>query len=349
MRSIRAEWTVDDEVRRRRKRLAAQAHNADHYAAYLRARVQVEHEDAYPRTNAHALYAHHAVPAQLVDSRRITLPDRRIARTTLELARAALEADGCCVLRGVLERDEAEAARRALTSLHEEQRRRPRLFLSAPPPAADDGAAFIEVCRGRFHLDGWRLARPEVWAAMWTPSVRLHPLVRAFLGGGDEDDTGVDIRLHDLQGVISEPGSDSQHWHADNTARGLTVMVALADVAPEQGPPQCWPHAMTRPMRALRLGPHPPLARASGPSVDLLAGDALILDSRVMHRGLANESDEPRPILVWQFTDATTPPPGSGVLGVTLKNYYMRALRAAHTARDSIFGRSADSSGTRTE
>ena len=132
-------------------------------------------------------------------------------------------------------------------------------------------------------------------------------------------------------------------WHADNSSCGLTVILALGDISPAHGPTQLWPHAHSgQIVRALQHGPIPAIA-GSDVHADyrahealkerpiLRAGDALVFDARMLHRGLSNYSDEPRPVVVWQFTDVATPPPGQGVLASMTKHSYMRILGAMHS------------------
>lgn len=219
-----------------------------------------------------------------------------------------------------------------------------------------------QVVRGRFHLDGWRLAysAPLSWLRIWAPSVSVHPLVRAFFDAPDialpssTDECSLmphspEIRCHDLQAIVSVPGSSTQSWHADNSSRGLTVIMALSDITPTHGPTQIWPYAHSGAVvHAVRHGPLPSACVADGDGLGvqgtnatfptLHAGDALVFDARMLHRGLANRSDDLRPVIVWQFTNVATPPPGQGAVVSLTKHAYMRILEALHAGLKRIEG-----------
>mmetsp|Transcript_17376 Transcript_17376/g.34864 ORF Transcript_17376/g.34864 Transcript_17376/m.34864 type:complete len:302 (+) Transcript_17376:265-1170(+) len=113
--------------------------------------------------------------------------------------------------------------------------------------------------------------------------------------------------------VTATPGSANQGWHADGGHINLqshepchcfNVFIPLVDVSLPLGPTELRPgsHKITRNLAPMMLA-----AKARGtlrkPVMPLLrAGDALIFDYRVLHRGRANitkESD--RPILVMTF------------------------------------------------
>jgi ectoine hydroxylase-related dioxygenase (phytanoyl-CoA dioxygenase family) len=48
---------------------------------------------------------------------------------------------------------------------------------------------------------------------------------------------------------------------------------------------------------------------------ELAVGDVLFYDSRVLHRGLANQSNtNQRPVLIYRYDDVDTMPPGHGLV-----------------------------------
>ena len=144
----------------------------------------------------------------------------------------------------------------------------------------------------------------------------LLQLVRALLS--DEKDTGNEddaepFYLGNASIVIATPGSENQCWHADGghinlqsheRCHCLNVFIPLVDVALPLGPTEIRPgsHVVTRNLAPMMLA-----AKARGtlrkPVVPLLrAGDALIFDYRVLHRGRANiTEDSHRPIFVMTF------------------------------------------------
>jgi ectoine hydroxylase-related dioxygenase (phytanoyl-CoA dioxygenase family) len=109
--------------------------------------------------------------------------------------------------------------------------------------------------------------------------------------------------------VVSEPGAMDQAWHVDGPHQRvdkhlgchvLNAFLPLVDVERNMGPTQFRPasHLLTRDLArqfmlawaAKQLRPvHAPL---------LKRGSALLFDYRVLHRGLANTSHGPRPLLV---------------------------------------------------
>jgi hypothetical protein len=121
------------------------------------------------------------------------------------------------------------------------------------------------------------------------------------------------VYLSTIQIVLSKPGSLEQIWHADNKARGITLIIPLVDI-----------HSDDVGTTELLSGTHD-LALSGHRLVKPLfsLGEGLWMDSRMIHRGAANrshESDLPvdRPILVIRFDREETPPPGMGWLGASL-------------------------------
>jgi hypothetical protein len=49
-----------------------------------------------------------------------------------------------------------------------------------------------------------------------------------------------------------------------------------------------------------------------------VAWQALVYDSRTLHRGLANTSNEARPVLILRYDREATPPPGVRLSGTVL-------------------------------
>ena len=128
-----------------------------------------------------------------------------------------------------------------------------------------------------------------------------------------------------LQLLDSLPGSEDQFWHCDNTARGLTFVIALDDVAEESGPTELLlgtQHIHDKDtgafsalscLRSLFVGPGPQVHRAV-----LGAGDALVFDSRTLHRGGANRSELSRPVAIVRYDPSDRSPPGCGMLATLL-------------------------------
>ena len=92
----------------------------------------------------------------------------------------------------------------------------------------------------------------------------------------------------DYSGAVSSfPGADTQGWHVDGELEGLyTLFVPLVDITAENGGTEFRPgtHMDERVDRASVI---------ATPRV----GSVVLFDYRILHRGLANSSKYPRPIM----------------------------------------------------
>ncbi|KAL7548028.1 hypothetical protein ACHAWF_011364 [Thalassiosira exigua] len=154
--------------------------------------------------------------------------------------------------------------------------------------------------------------------------------------------------LTDLQYLNAAPQSTHQIWHRDNKFRGLTAIVALQNVR-GNGPTELilkshkdnftlWPRMWnailpTHQNNTDSISDQPLLG-----CID--AGDAILYDARIFHRGRGNnidnalnlnldeESTNDRPVLVLRWDAANTPPPGAGII-VTTANIYAGSMSYA--------------------
>jgi hypothetical protein len=87
----------------------------------------------------------------------------------------------------------------------------------------------------RFHADWWRDdgedASSELRRAVVAVERKTARVAAAFFA-----ELGKRPRMTQLQLLDSVPGSADQFWHCDNTAQGLTFVIALEDVAEASGP-----------------------------------------------------------------------------------------------------------------
>jgi hypothetical protein len=150
----------------------------------------------------------------------------------------------------------------------------------------------------------------------------LMPAVRAILG---ED---CEVMLQGA--VIALPHAPEQLWHIDGPhlfpehphhvpAHCLNVFIPLVDLTEENGPTQICPgsHFLTRSTtRTFKASADNLTAiQYTDPPVNLTAaaGSIFLFDYRLLHRGLANRSSHPRPLLYlvmarpW-YRDRTFPP-----------------------------------------
>ena len=136
-----------------------------------------------------------------------------------------------------------------------------------------------------------------------------------------------DAEMCELSALVSDPGAPAQPLHPDTQTSGtrahcglITAFVATQDVTPEMGPTEvCARTNVAEAHRALSRGGEPAhsldaLIAAGFPApvpALLRAGDVLLMDSRVIHRGGANEGGKRRTLLVCTFQVPNNPAPGS--------------------------------------
>lgn len=130
-----------------------------------------------------------------------------------------------------------------------------------------------------------------------------------------------DLMLTTLQIVDSVPGSAIQIWHADNAEKGLTVIIPLTDLTENNGPTE------------LIIGSHDLLHSIQNGKIALVrpiisAGDGIVMDGRVLHRGGANSSNSSRPILVLRYDSKKTQPPCMTTVGATLRLFLAKSIVA---------------------
>ncbi|CAN0232902.1 unnamed protein product, partial [Phaeothamnion confervicola] len=141
-----------------------------------------------------------------------------------------------------------------------------------------------------------------------TDAVRRNPRIDAVVGGALGSGDG-GWTLHKTTLIVATGGAAEQAWHADGghislekhlPAHCLSVFLPLVDLSAELGPTEFRPGSQvyTRDLARLLLAakarrqlqpPQAPLPRA---------GDALLFDFRVLHRGRANATAADRPVLV---------------------------------------------------
>eukprot|EP00929_Paragymnodinium_shiwhaense_P045301 TRINITY_DN23164_c0_g1_i1.p1 TRINITY_DN23164_c0_g1~~TRINITY_DN23164_c0_g1_i1.p1 ORF type:complete len:322 (-),score=32.87 TRINITY_DN23164_c0_g1_i1:218-1183(-) len=160
------------------------------------------------------------------------------------------------------------------------------------------------------------------------------PAVHTFFGQAVA--SGGRVFLSEAQLIVADSCAEQQAWHLDNGGRGLTVMVPLVDVPADRGPQAVLPgtHALHeaaltyRQRLRLCLSALSSSHGSTSPAVantDALgrtskmwaAGDALLLDSRALHRALPNDSlGAPMSMLLLRYDLLDTPPPGLGRLSL---------------------------------
>ena len=128
--------------------------------------------------------------------------------------------------------------------------------------------------------------------------------------------------------VFSEPGSPAQYWHIDSPhesashlpPHALNVLVALQDVPMNMGPTEfaTGSHILTNHLSNPALVRDELIYQHAGTSPDRLVqdtknaepetfapaletGSCLVFDDRILHRGLANQSDHTRYVAYFSY------------------------------------------------
>merc|ERR1712007_51632 len=129
---------------------------------------------------------------------------------------------------------------------------------------------------------------------------------------------GKRVFLSEIQLVVADSGSEVQRWHLDAVGGpGLTVLVPLVPISADRAQQQVLPGSHW--FFDKSLGMHKRLYKgfsalcrthgaittpcATGEATECWgAGDALVLDSRLLRRGLSNESfGAPAPLIIIRY------------------------------------------------
>jgi len=136
-----------------------------------------------------------------------------------------------------------------------------------------------------------------------------------------------EAEMCELSALVSDPGAAAQPLHPDTQMSGayahcglITAFIALQDVTLETGPTEVCARSNTAEAhRALSSGAGEAeklrsLTAAGIPAprpTPLNAGDVMLMDSRAIHRGGANEGGARRTLMVCTFQVPNNPAPGS--------------------------------------
>ena len=148
--------------------------------------------------------------------------------------------------------------------------------------------------------------------------------------------------ITDVQFLNAYPSSTNQIWHRDNKFKGLTAIIALEDVT-SNGPTEILvgTHLCDTLSSLIRwsIGSTSDENNGTDACKVLLgcldAGDAILYDARVLHRGRGNNcaDERERPVLVLRWDAARTPPPGCGLITTTSNIYLGKIMYAILNAR----------------
>jgi Phytanoyl-CoA dioxygenase (PhyH) len=184
----------------------------------------------------------------------------------------------------------------------------------------------VQRSPGRFDVPLTERDLAPLWGTQGSTAAEVPwiELVRAALG--------MDAAPSFCGVVFSRPGSPAQQWHIDSPheapehlpAHAVNVLVALADIPLAAGPTEVAPgtHCMTNHLQRPWLDRDdllyqtqteitPAMLRGTGdhahaPAQDsfarpMAAGDCLIFDDRILHRGLANASGQERWVAYFSY------------------------------------------------
>ena len=184
----------------------------------------------------------------------------------------------------------------------------------------------IRSNRGRLHSH--QESRKDQYHHHFLNLIESLPELQSLVGSYFEQYSIQRYQLTQIQFLLAKPGSQHQIWHRDNIAPGLTLLIALKDVT-GNGPTE------------LILGSHLDGYKIFNGKNEIVlgclgAGDAILYDARVIHRGrgfektIENAKDgveemlreyEDRPVLILRWDSTLTPPPGAGIIVTNIVDY----------------------------
>mmetsp|Transcript_60494 Transcript_60494/g.128245 ORF Transcript_60494/g.128245 Transcript_60494/m.128245 type:complete len:486 (-) Transcript_60494:53-1510(-) len=244
----------------------------------------------------------------------------------------ALEANGVVLLGNILARPEVQALRDRfqlqISALDQKKTKDGsfppvRTFIPEALEAEDPDLVVVQSTTGRHHyiLRGRPLEMAVSAAQAGAVPVLWTFLERAARAAGLPEDSRPYIS--EVQLLVSDPCAVDQFWHVDNTAPGLTLFIPLTEVPEDLGPTLFHPGSQW--YYGQVPGSSSVFSRLSNFASSFLssegvmvgamgAGDGLLYDSRIIHRGAINKRyDRTRVALVFRYDFKR--PPGIGVVG----------------------------------
>jgi len=263
----------------------------------------------------------------------------------------ALQQHGVVVLRGLLSPEQVQALRNQLGVLGSALDRSSnngsrRDALSVPPVREFSAATIIEqdpeiepvtstVGRKHFYLRGGPVeevvkhvqagAMPLVWEHLASSMpAKQHPWIS------------------EVQMLVTEPCAPDQFWHTDNISPGLTLYVPLTDVPEDLGPMHFLPgshHLLTDDSLVTRVRRFFGSFLSSNGIVvgKLAAGDALIHNASIIHRGSLNRKYD-RSCVALVFRYDFERPPGVGLFTTQFVSTLGTALAGVQRCYSAIPG-----------
>ena len=218
-----------------------------------------------------------------------------------------LDENGYTVLRGSLDAAVAEEVRSRLSG-------EMRAALALPDHGASSGITFATI-HDRVRRDDMCLLMTDENRALVCTIINRFPDVFLEL-------LGPSAKLVEFGVIASYPGAKRQTIHADVTydpdaRRVYTAFVALQDITREMGPTNIWAGTQSAYWcefyKPRMLGPVDPYYDENPPDqMAVAAGDAVLMDTRVMHAGGDNLSEKDRLLFYFSLEtqDKEKPPVG---------------------------------------
>ena len=185
----------------------------------------------------------------------------------------------------------------------------------------------------RFHKDWWRddcADTSDLRRAVCAVEERAARAAAPFFA-----ELGKRPRMTQLQLLDSLPGSEDQFWHCDNTAQGLTFVIALEDIVDVSGPTELLvgtqrlhdpdsgefliiPFLTLWMRQTFNGGENIGENGVRLHKAVLQSRDAFVFDSRTLHRGGANRSSRSRPVVIVRYDPSDHTPPGCGIVATSM-------------------------------
>jgi len=251
------------------------------------------------------------------------IPAVHVPEWSAELREAgvsSLEQWGCVLLRGALASDDVSALREAF-GMGSGSNAQLATQVGQVLQSHDSNIAMGRYTFGRLHclLRGSPTFEPLAAAV----HSAMAPLVHAYFARSECSEGR--IFLSEAQLIIADPMAEQQGWYVNSVGGpGLTVFVPLARINSNSGTHQVLPgthylqkgmlpfrERLSRCLSALCTTHGAVSVVDESSSMAWRAGDALVLDGRVMHRARGNDSmGAAIPVLVLRYDLADSPPPG---------------------------------------
>ena len=208
----------------------------------------------------------------------VRIPQHNPADESLEKAVKDFETHGCIYLTELRPVDRVRAMRKQFAELYEVRK---------------DDHVYQLVSRER------RIYSPQLEGEFADSDLYAHPWVMQFM----ERLLGKEFVLGNLTSVTSFPGAIDQHRHRDcpglfgtnydyfTPSFGINLFIPLVDLNAEIGSTRMWPGTHRRPV------PDEEAVKGGFVEPEVAVGDALLMDYRLLHQGMANQTDQVRPLI----------------------------------------------------